>query len=121
MTSSECRMSRVQAIAVLTELVAAALADPETGEVRQYSQLDGDDREFYDAAFLAVGALKEQEEGRWISVKEKLPPDSKPVLVASHEGPVYKAWYDQVHKCWRCTKTIRVTHWRKMVRGPRRS
>lgn len=120
MTSSECRMSRDQAIGVFVELGAAVLVDPETERVRRYSELDREDQEFYDAAVLAIEALKEQEEGRWISVKEKLPPDSKPVLVASHEGPVYKAYYDQVHKCWRCTRTIKVTHWRKMVRGPDR-
>ena len=66
------------------------------------------------------GILEEHREGRWVDVKEKLPPDSKSVLVASHEGPVYKAYYDHVHNCWRCTRTMRITHWRKMVKGPDR-
>ena len=106
---------------VFVELGAAVLVDPETERVRRYSELDRDDQEFYDAAVLAIEALREQEEGRWKSVKEDgLPPDNKPVLVACDEGPVYKAYYDHVHKCWRCTKTIRITHWRKMVRGPKR-
>lgn len=112
-------MKAAEAILVLTELAAAALVDPETEEMRRYRDLDGEDKEFYDAAFLAIGALREQEQGRWVDVKEKLPPDSRPVLVANSEGCVYKGYYDHVHNCWRCTKTIRITHWRKMVKGPR--
>lgn len=115
-------MTARDAIQVFVELGAAVLADPETGETRRYRELEKDDREFYDAAVLAIEALREQIQGEWKSVKEDgLPPDSKPVLVACDEGPVYKAYYDHVHKCWRCTKSIRITHWRKMVRGPRRN
>lgn len=112
-------MKAAEAILVLTELAAAALVDPETKRVRRYGELDREDQEFYDAAVLAIEALREQERGRWVDAKEKLPPDSRPVLVANSEGCVYKGYYDHVHNCWRCTKTMRITHWRKMVKGPK--
>lgn len=73
-------------------------------------------------AFLlrAEEALREQVAGEWIRVTERLPRDSRPVLVSSDRGAIFRAYYDHVHGCWRTTKTINITHWRRMPLPPER-
>ena len=49
---------------------------------------------------------------RWIPVEEQLPPSNRKVLLYTERGAVFRGYYDHVHRCWRSTKTITVTHWR---------
>lgn len=49
---------------------------------------------------------------RWIPVTERLPKDARKVLLYTNHGAVYRGYYDHVHKCWRTTNTVKVTHWR---------
>lgn len=53
-----------------------------------------------------------RQEYRWYSVDEKLPPGNRKVLLYTDRGAVFRGHYDYVHRCWRSTKTITVTHWR---------
>lgn len=76
---------------------------------------DRKEREFL---LLADAALREQIRGEWIPVAVRLPRDSRPVLVSTDGGAIFRAYYDHVHQCWRTTKTISITHWRSMPKPP---
>lgn len=76
-----------------------------------------EEQSFY---LLAEEALREMIRGEWIPVAVRLPRDSRPVLAATDRGAVFRAYYDHVHKCWRTTKSIRITHWRRMPLPPER-
>lgn len=49
---------------------------------------------------------------RWVPIKEQLPKDSRKVLLLTSRGAVFRGYYDHVHKCWRTTKSVKITHWR---------
>lgn len=49
---------------------------------------------------------------RWVPVTERLPKNGRKVLLYTTKGEVFRGHYDHVHKCWRTTKTVNITHWR---------
>ena len=49
---------------------------------------------------------------RWVPVTERLPANGRKVLLYSDRGAVFRGYYDHVHRCWRTTKTVNITHWR---------
>ena len=60
--------------------------------------------------FSSVEKLRQKY--RWIPVEESLPVDSSKVLLMSSHGAVFRGYYDHKWKCWRTTKSVKVTHWR---------
>lgn len=74
-----------------------------------------------DACYMAITALREQEQSRWISVKEKLPENHKEVLI--YCGSYHEiGWYESDNKSWRsdflgcCTDDV--THWMPLPEPP---
>ena len=73
----------------------------------------------HDALVAFIGDVERQQERfRWIPVEERLPPNSRKVLLYTDRGAVFRGYYDHVHQSWRTTKTVNITHWRAMPDGP---
>lgn len=53
----------------------------------------------------------------WHDASKVVPSHSKHVLVWTQRGE-YRAYYDHVHNCWRCSRDgLKITHWREQC-GP---
>ena len=83
----------------MTREEAIRILDPETAvetlsEIKYYGGFRGRTKAaqaLYDACILAVAALREQEERRWIPVTERLPEIGRKCLIANREI-VVRGW-----------------------------
>lgn len=111
---------------------AIRILDPETSveellKIEYYGGFGGRTKAaqaLSDACILAVAALREQEERRWIPVTERLPENICPVLVAL-EGisTAFNGWYHD-GKWWTVGAgtrpfTQKVTHWMPLPKPPK--
>lgn len=71
---------------------------------------------FTDAYDTAIAALREQEQSKWISVKERLPEESGPVLAYETSLGVIAAYYhaDMISSAWQS-----ITHWMPLPEPPK--
>ena len=72
-----------------------------------------------EALDLAIAALQEQEDRRWIPVTERLPDPFERVIVCRDEGKVEQGYKD-VSDWWKVygTRTKQVTHWMPLPTAP---
>lgn len=72
-----------------------------------------------EALDLAVSALQEQEQRRWIPVTERLPGPFERVIVCRDDGKVEQGYKD-VGDWWKVygTRTKQVTHWMPFPGAP---
>lgn len=72
-----------------------------------------------EALDLAVSALQEQEQQRWIPVAERLPGPFERVIVCRDDGKVEQGYKD-VGDWWKVygTRTKQVTHWMPFPGAP---
>ena len=118
-------MTREEAIRILDpETTAEALA-----EIEYYNGFNGKTaavQAVSDACVLAVAALREQEQRRWISVEERLPEIRRKCLIANREI-VVRGWLrpDGVWKTgvssdeiWRKFSLHPPTHWMPLPEPP---
>ena len=116
----------------MTREEAIRILDPETtgealAEIEYYNGFTGKTaavQAVSDACVLAVAALREQENLRWIPVAERLPKDDSDVLAylrIGEEGRIYPAnyakgvWWDCIFNT-PATKTT--THWMPLPEPP---
>lgn len=63
--------------------------------------------ESYEAFGMALDALAEQEERRWIPVSDRVPEDDRLVIVCTESGQVYTDYYfDDKPDFWEMAKII---------------
>ena len=117
----------------MTREEAIRILDPETtgealAEIEYYNGFSGKTaavQAVSDACILAVAALREQEERRWIPVTERLPEDPlQTVLVTNGKETcvaVYSVVYDEFGvMCGRGQdKRFGVTHWMPLPEPPK--
>lgn len=73
---------------------------------------------------MAIDALREQEERRWIPVTERLPEPFRPVIVCREKGKgeyIVEQGFKDVCGWWKVygTRTKNVTHWMPMPEPPK--
>ena len=110
----------------MTREEAIRILDPETAvetlsEIEYYGGFRGRTKAaqaLYDAWILAVAALREQEERRWIPVTERLPDwrDGK-VLVFTKYG--FSICERTVNNRWRGQHANWITHWTYLPQPPK--
>lgn len=119
----------------MTREEAIRILDPETTgealvEIEYYNGFSGKTAALQavsDACVLAVAALREQEERRWIPVTERLPERTFPphdVLVYHNLGNgmfVDKAWFSNEQNSWHSLfgVKLKVTHWMPLPEPPK--
>ena len=78
-----------------------------------------------EACILAVTALREQEERRWIPVTERMPEESGMYIVTANDGHAQRVSFvlwQKKHRMWNLTGARsywRVTHWQPMPQPPK--
>ena len=81
-----------------------------------------------DACVLAVAALREQEERRWIPVTERLPEYEGAYLVYTERGSIYASHFYTEKRFasgyvreaqWSQRGTVKVTHWMPLPEPPK--
>ena len=120
----------------MTREEAIRILDPETtgealAEIEYYSGFSAKTsvvQAVSDACVLAVAALREQEERRWIPVTERLPESEGTYLVYTNRGSVYASHFyekkvfrdDYVREPqWSQRGKVEVTHWMPMPEPPK--
>lgn len=71
-----------------------------------------------EALDMAVAALREQEERRWIPASEP-PKDSDHVLVCTKHRKPFKARYYPDRKRWDVSGSVVITHWMPLPEPPK--
>ena len=120
----------------MTREEAIRILDPETAvetlsEIEYYGGFRGRTKAaqaLYDASILAVSALREQEERRWIPVTERLPSESGRYVVFVEEC-VFVFHYSSRHKMFNAfddidrelaeIHAIMPTHWMPLPEPPK--
>lgn len=79
------------------------------------------DKKVEEASVMAIAALQEQEERRWISVTERLPESGERVIVCRGDM-VEQGIFLGVNGWWKVygTNTKKVTHWMPMPTPPKK-
>lgn len=78
-----------------------------------------------EALDMAIAALREQEERRWIPVTERLPEESSTYIVTANDGYAQRVSFvlwQKKHRMWNLTGARsywRVTHWQPMPKPPK--
>ena len=85
-----------------------------------------------EACILAVAALREQEQRRWIPVTDRLPEDDHDVLIVGSGSPVKNVRLENsleiarfskdegwILECWPDWETPIVTHWMPLPQPPK--
>lgn len=120
----------------MTREEAIRILDPETtgealAEIEYYNGFNGRNaavQAVSDACVLAVAALREQEQRRWIPVTERLPESGGTYLVYTERGSVYATHFyekkvfrdDYVREPqWSQRGKVKVTHWMPMPKTPK--
>ena len=111
-------MTRVE----ITRQEAIRILDPVTSmdalaEIEYYAGFRGEEavrKAVDDACIFAVSALREQEERRWIPVKERLPDIGIEVLVYSEDDGICVDYYDGDSFGY-----YGVTHWMPLPEPPK--
>ena len=124
----------------MTREEAIRILDPETtgealAEIEYYNGFSGKTaavQAVSDACILAVAALREQEERRWIPVEERLPGDDHDVLIVGSGNPVKNVRLENsleiarfskddgwILECWPDWETPIVTHWMPLPEPPK--
>lgn len=106
----------------MTREEAIRILDPETtveaiAEIEYYGGFNGKTaavQAVSDACVMAVAALREQEERRWIPVTERLPDIGIEVLVYSEDDGICVDYYDGDSFCY-----YGVTHWMPLPEPPK--
>lgn len=114
-------MTREEAIKRFEYKLKAAIAVLDSGFGTHPGENDRLYRERKEMAQLALAALREQEERRWIPVTERLPDPFERVIVCRDDGKVEQGCKD-VRDWWKVygTRTKQVTHWMPLPEPPRR-
>lgn len=109
----------------MTREEAIRILDPETTgeameEIEYYGEFSGRAavvQAVLDACVLAVAALREQEDRRWIPVAERLPEESGMYIVTANDGHVQRVSFvlwQKKNRVWNLVGARsywRVTHW----------
>lgn len=112
---------------------AIRILDPETtveaiAEIEYYAGFKGDaavKKAVDDACILAVAAIREQEQRRWIPVKERLPEESGMYIVTANDGYAQRVSFvlwQKRNRMWNLTgqrSYWRVTHWMPLPEPPK--
>lgn len=110
----------------MTREEAIKILDPETtgealAEIEYYNGFSGKTaavQAVSDACVLAVAALREQLDRRWIPASEP-PKDSEPVLVCTKHRKPFKARYLTERKRWDVSGSVVITHWMPLPEPPK--
>ena len=121
---ADFNMTREEAIRILDPVTTGeALA-----EIEYYNGFTGKTaavQAVSDACVLAVAALREQEERRWIPVTARLPEESGMYIVTANDGHAQRVSFVQWQKknrMWNLTGARsywRVTHWMPLPQPPK--
>ena len=109
----------------MTREEAIRILDPETAvetlsEIKYYGGFRGRTKAaqaLYEACILAVAALREQEERRWIPVTERLPDKPMRCLVYTKRGE-YGGYEITYYNQGFYTQYAEVTHWMQLPELP---
>lgn len=116
----------------MTREEAIRILDPETtgqalAEIEYYGGFSGKTtavQAVSDACVLAVAALREQEDRRWIPVAERLPEESGMYIVTANDGHVQRVSFvlwQKKNRVWNLVGARsywRVTHWMPLPELP---
>lgn len=124
----------------MTREEAIRILDPETtgealAEIEYYNGFNGRNaavQAVSDACVLAVAAIREHEQRRWIPVTDRLPEDDHDVLIVGSGSPVKNVRLENsleiarfskdegwILECWPDWETPIVTHWMPLPEPPK--
>ena len=107
-------MTREEVIKLLQEEVERCQRAPELNGCEMKPEW----QQTMDVCQIAIDAIREQEERRWIPASEP-PKDSEPVLVCTKHRKPFKARYSTEWKRWDVSGSVVITQWMPLPEPPK--